>query len=150
MSELKKIGVIGAGMMGAEIALCFALAGCSVALIDQDLEAAQKGRERLAKVLDKAIAKGRLEAGAKEAALGNITPSGGLEPLAEAELVVEAVFEDLAVKREIWRGVDQICSPLCLLASNTSSLPITLLAAGLSEARRPPASWGPTSSRPPR
>ena len=124
-------------MMGAEIALCFALAGCKVALIDRDLETSQKGKKRLGAVLDKAIAKGRLEASAKDAALDNIAPSGGLEPLADAELVVEAVFEDLAVKREIWQGADQICPPQCLLASNTSSLPITLLAAGLSEARRP-------------
>ncbi|MCB2229021.1 MAG: 3-hydroxyacyl-CoA dehydrogenase family protein [Desulfarculaceae bacterium] len=136
MSELKNIGVIGAGMMGAEIALCFALAGCRVELIDQHLEAAQKGKDRLGAVLDKAIAKGRLEAGAKDAALERIAPAGELAPLARAELVIEAVFEDLAVKREIWRGADQVCPPTCLLASNTSSLPITLLAAGLGPERR--------------
>ncbi|MFH2128333.1 MAG: 3-hydroxyacyl-CoA dehydrogenase family protein [Pseudomonadota bacterium] len=137
MSDLKNIGVIGAGMMGAEIALCFALADCEVTLIDQDLETAQRGKQKLAGVLDKAIAKGRLQEEAKEAALEKIDPTGDLEPLASVDLVVEAVFEDLAVKQKIWREADQLCPEHCLLASNTSSLPITLLAAGLGEARRP-------------
>lgn len=137
MDELKKVGVIGAGMMGAEIALCFAQAGCPVALIDKDLATAHQGKERLAGVLDKAIAKGRLEAGDKEAALGRIAPAGGLEPLAEVDLVVEAVFEDLAVKQEIWQGADRACPAHCLLASNTSSIPITRLAACVGPERRP-------------
>lgn len=137
VSKFKQVGVIGAGMMGAEIALCFALADCRVELIDNNLDMAQRAKEKLAAVLDKAIAKGRIEAGAKEAALENIAPAGNLEPLAEVELVVEAVFEDLAVKQKVWQKADQICPQQCLLATNTSSIPITRLAACVSEIRRP-------------
>lgn len=149
MSEFKRVGVVGAGLMGAEIALCFARAGYPVALKEMDLALAQKGKGRLASLLDRAISKGRLGVEDKEAALERITPTDQYQLLGKAHLVVEAVPEDLAVKRRVFAELDQACPPRCVLASNTSSIPITQLASFLGPGRRG-ASWGPISSPPPR
>lgn len=135
--RVKTVGVLGAGMMGAEIALCFAQTGHKVLLKDATLELAQKGKDRLAVVMDKAIAKGRLEPEAKGRALDQITPQDDLTGFDRAGLVVEAVFEDMEVKAKAWREADQSCDPQCVFATNTSSLPITSIAAAVSPGRRP-------------
>lgn len=133
---IKKAGVVGAGMMGAEIALCFAKAGIETVLSDTSLEIAQKGKEKQAAVLDKSIKKGKMSADEKEAALRNVTPTGDLKDMADCDLVIEAVLENLAIKQDIFRQLDNICKEGTILASNTSSISITKLAAAVSEERK--------------
>jgi len=130
------VGVLGAGMMGAEIALCFALAGYEVLLKDASLDLAQKGKDRLAGIMDKAIAKGRLKPAAKKKVLVLITAVADFEGFDRAGLVVEAVFEDMEVKAKAWREADEACGAKCVFATNTSSLPITRVAAAVSMERR--------------
>ncbi|MBU4275882.1 MAG: 3-hydroxyacyl-CoA dehydrogenase family protein [Proteobacteria bacterium] len=136
MESSKKVGVIGAGMMGAEIALCFAAAGNEVKLLDCESGKALEAKQRLTKVLERSVAKGRFDHEKKDATLDRISVGSDMNALAEASVVVEAVFEDLTVKQEVWRLADSICSDGCLFASNTSSIPITLLAAGVEPHRR--------------
>jgi 3-hydroxybutyryl-CoA dehydrogenase len=137
MGTLKKVGVLGAGMMGAEIALCFSVAGCSVVMKDVEREMAEKGKARLAKVLDKAIEKGRFSADQRDATLGRIIPTGDYNDMADADLIVEAVFEKIELKKSTLAEVDAVCNADCIIATNTSSIPITLLATAVSEQRRP-------------
>jgi 3-hydroxyacyl-CoA dehydrogenase/enoyl-CoA hydratase/3-hydroxybutyryl-CoA epimerase len=94
MGSIKKTGILGAGMMGAEIALSFAMAGCEVAIKDQTVELAQKGKARLDGVLEKQIQKGKLPADQKAAALSRIMPTDSYKFFENVDLVVEAVFED--------------------------------------------------------
>lgn len=133
----EKVGILGAGMMGAEIGLCFAVAGCSVVLKDTDLQLAEKGKARLAKVLDKAIEKGRYPADLMDATLDRIIPAADYDLFSDADLVVEAVFENIELKRQILAEADKACKPGCILATNTSSIPITLLSTAVEEKRRP-------------
>jgi len=132
---VSKVGIIGAGMMGAEIALCFAMSGHEVAMKDATLELAQKGKNRLEVVLDKSIQKGRFQAKDKDATLSRITPTDQYEALRNMDLMVEAVFEDLDTKREAFAQLDSICKPDCIFATNTSSIPITLLATSVKKER---------------
>ena len=136
MESSNKIVVIGAGMMGTEIALCFAAAGNEVQLLDSESGKALGAKQRLAKILERSVAKGRFDPAQKDATLNRIAASSDINALAEASVVVEAVFEDLAVKQEVWRQADSICPDGCLFASNTSSIPITLLAASVAPHRR--------------
>ena len=137
MSSIKKVGVLGAGMMGAEIGLCFAVAGCTVVLKDVDQAAADKGKARLVKVVDKAVKKGRFPAEQRNATLDRIQPTGNYDPMADADLVVEAVFEKIELKETILAEVDKVVKPECIIATNTSSIPITLLATSVEQQRRP-------------
>jgi 3-hydroxybutyryl-CoA dehydrogenase len=137
MSDLEKAGVVGAGLMGSEIALCFAMSGSRVALKDASLELAERGIARLSTVLDRAIAKGRFEQQNKEATLARIIPADTWDPFEETEVVVEAVFEDFSVKREVFKNLDKVCASECLLFTNTSSIPITQLASTVKPGRRP-------------
>ena len=137
MSEIKKVGVLGAGMMGAEIGLCFAVAGCAVILKDVDQAAADKGKARLVKVVDKAVNKGRFPADQRDATLDRIQPTGDYAPMADADMVVEAVFEKIELKKTILAEVDKVAKPECIIATNTSSIPITLLATSVEIQRRP-------------
>jgi 3-hydroxyacyl-CoA dehydrogenase/enoyl-CoA hydratase/3-hydroxybutyryl-CoA epimerase len=127
-SAASRVGVIGAGMMGAGIAYACARAGIQVVLVDVSLEAAQRGRAYSEKVLDKAVARGRSTADKRDAHLARITPADDLASLAGCDVVIEAVFEDLALKRETFEKASAIVGPDALLASNTSSLPITSIA----------------------
>lgn len=133
----QRIGVVGAGMMGAEIALVFALAGQQVRLNDATKEKLDTAMANLAKVLDKGVARGFWPADAASSALTRILPTLDLADYADRDMVIEAVFEDEAVKSEVFRRLDQLCAPDCLLASNTSSISITVLSAHVSPARRP-------------
>ena len=126
--KVTKVGVLGAGMMGAGIALVSAQAGIEVVLIDQSQEAADKGKAYAETYMDKGIKRGKATAEKKEALLNRITATTDLEALKGADLIVEAVFEDVGVKAEMTRKVEAIVGPDCIFATNTSTLPITELA----------------------
>ncbi|NSY36679.1 3-hydroxyacyl-CoA dehydrogenase NAD-binding domain-containing protein [Leisingera sp. ANG59] len=126
--SVKKIGVLGAGMMGAGIALVSAQAGMEVVLIDRDQDAADKGKAYSAAYMDKGIKRGKATEEKKEALLGQITATTDLEALKGCDLIIEAVFEDPGVKAEMTQKVEAIIPEDCIFASNTSTLPITELA----------------------
>lgn len=125
---VKKIGVLGAGMMGAGIALVSAQAGMEVVLIDRDQTAADKGKAYSAAYMDKGIKRGKATEEKKEALLGQITATADLNALKGCDLIIEAVFEDPGVKAEMTKKVEAIIPEDCIFASNTSTLPITELA----------------------
>jgi 3-hydroxybutyryl-CoA dehydrogenase len=131
-----RIGVVGAGLMGAEIALTFALGGMDVRLGDRDPAAIETALARLRGLLDRGIARGLYSEAQRDGALTHIRPAPDLAAFAECDLVTEAVFESLDVKREVLTALDEICSRTCVIASNTSTLPISTLAAALSAHRR--------------
>jgi len=133
----EKIGVVGAGLMGAEIALNFALAGHPVLLSDRSEELLASARQRLATILDRGIPRGFFKEEEKEPALARIETTTALDRFADGDFVTEAVFEDEAIKAEIYRALDRICAPDCIFASNTSTIPISTLASNVGEARRP-------------
>ena len=133
----EKIGVVGAGLMGAEIALVFALAGHEVLLSDRSEELLAAALTRLAGVLDRGIPRGFYKPEEKPLALARITTTVALDPFATCDFVTEAVFENEAVKAEVYRALDRVCAPRCILASNTSTIPISTLASYVGEARRP-------------
>jgi 3-hydroxybutyryl-CoA dehydrogenase len=136
MNRIDQIAVIGAGMMGTEIAYCFALANKKVVLRDQSLDAARNAKVRMETILDKGIGKGRLEPERKESVLALVTPSDSDHDIRDVDLVVEAVFEDEQLKMQIWSHLDTICKPECIFATNTSSIPITRLATSVGAERR--------------
>ncbi|MCA0927579.1 3-hydroxyacyl-CoA dehydrogenase NAD-binding domain-containing protein [Ruegeria profundi] len=126
--RVKKVGVLGAGMMGAGIALVSAQAGMEVVLVDRDQAAADKGKAYTEAYLDKGIKRGKATAEKKEALLARITATPDLEHLKGCDLIIEAVFEDPGVKAEMTKKVEAIIPEDCIFASNTSTLPITDLA----------------------
>ncbi|AFO87209.1 3-hydroxyacyl-CoA dehydrogenase [Phaeobacter inhibens] len=126
--SVKKIGVLGAGMMGAGIALVSAQAGMEVVLIDRDQAAADKGKAYTESYLDMGIKRGKVTADKKEAMLSRITATPDLDHLKGCDLIIEAVFEDPGVKAEMTKKVEAIIPEDCIFASNTSTLPITDLA----------------------
>ena len=128
MTDIRTVGVIGAGQMGAGIAQVTAQAGYDVILCDVDLERAQKGLQGISKQLARAVEKGKLSPEDSEAIFGHIRPSGDLTPLAEAQLVIEAATEREEIKRSIFANVAAVIAPGTILATNTSSIPITRLA----------------------
>lgn len=126
--RVKKLGVLGAGMMGAGIALVSAQAGMEVVLVDRDQAAADKGKAYTEAYLDKGMKRGKVTAEKKEAMLGLINATPDLEALKGCDLIIEAVFEDPGVKAEMTQKVEAIIPEDCIFASNTSTLPITDLA----------------------
>ncbi len=128
--------VAGAGLMGHGIAQVLATTGRAVALYEPDLARAQAGRERIAANLERSVAKGRLASDDRDAILARITPTADLAAAADVDLIVEAVFEDLAVKSALWAELDQRAPADAIFASNTSSIAIDTLAAAVGEARR--------------
>jgi 3-hydroxybutyryl-CoA dehydrogenase len=134
---INRVFVAGAGLMGHGIAQVHAVIGKRVTLYEPDLARAVAGRGRIAGNLERAVARGQLDSAAGEAALARITPTDRLADVAEADLVIEAVFEDLAVKQALWSELDRHARPETIFASNTSSIAIAVLAAAVSEARRP-------------
>ncbi len=129
ISAIKQVGVLGAGQMGAGIAHIAALAGYGVKLADISLERAEKGIAGIAKRLGRSVEKGRLEAADRDAALARIEAVVGPEGLASCDLAIEAATENIDLKRRLFGDLDRACKPGCILASNTSSISITLLAA---------------------
>lgn len=123
-----RLGVAGAGAMGQGIAQVAATAGVRVILVDAREGGAEAGRKAVAGRLDRLVEKGRMSASEAEAAAGLIEPGDGPEAFAPCDAVVEAVFEDLDVKRALFRAIEAAVSPECLIASNTSSIPIAQIA----------------------
>ncbi|SDC01330.1 3-hydroxybutyryl-CoA dehydrogenase [Geodermatophilus telluris] len=125
--ELTEVGVVGLGTMGAGIAEVLARAGLSVTAVEIGDEALARGRAHVEHSTGRAVARGKLEAGERDAILGRIRFSTALEDLAQAELVVEAVPERMELKTELFAQLDKICPPDTILATNTSSLSVTEL-----------------------
>ena len=125
---MKTVGVIGAGQMGAGIAQVSAQAGYRVLLSDMDVERAEKGKAGIAKQLARAVEKEKITADARDAALANIECVGGTDVFAPCDLVIEAATEREEIKRSIFASVGKVLSDTAILASNTSSIPITRLA----------------------
>ncbi|CAM5612303.1 3-hydroxyacyl-CoA dehydrogenase OS=Streptomyces fumanus OX=67302 GN=GCM10018772_34460 PE=3 SV=1 [Streptomyces fumanus] len=129
--QVRKVAVLGAGMMGAGIAYACARAGIDVVLKDVSLEAAVKGRAYSEKLCAKAVAKGRTTREKADALLARITPTAEAADLANCDAVIEAVFEDTSLKHKVFQEIEQVVAPDALLCSNTSTLPITALAEGV-------------------
>ncbi|HET7031463.1 MAG TPA: 3-hydroxyacyl-CoA dehydrogenase NAD-binding domain-containing protein [Candidatus Limnocylindrales bacterium] len=130
--------VAGAGLMGHGIAQVLAATGRSVTVYEPDLGRAQSGRERIASNLERSVTKGRLDAAERERILGRIAATSDLAAgAADVELVVEAVFEDVAVKSALWSDLDRLAPPAAIFATNTSSIAIDRLAAAVAASRRP-------------
>jgi 3-hydroxyacyl-CoA dehydrogenase / enoyl-CoA hydratase / 3-hydroxybutyryl-CoA epimerase len=132
-----RIGVLGAGMMGAGIATVSAEAGIEVVLLDTSLAQAEKGKAAARAILDKRVEQRRLGAAERDAALARLHPTTRFDDLRGAELVVEAVFEDRKVKAEVTRQAEAVLAATAIFASNTSTLPIT----GLAEASARPENF---------
>lgn len=126
--KVKKLGVMGAGMMGAGIALVSAMAGIEVVLIDQKQQAADKGKAHTADYMDKGIKRGKATEESRKATLDRITATTDYAALKGCDLVIEAVFEDPKIKAEVTRAVLEVVGEECIFATNTSTLPITELA----------------------
>ena len=125
---MKKIAVIGSGLMGAGIAQVCAKAGYHVYLSDIALDIAQKGKDNIARQLAKLIEKGKIDQAAVDALLGQIEPVASYQPMADADLIIEAATEREDIKRSIFSEVGKVLGSQAILASNTSSISITRLA----------------------
>ncbi|MFI0222915.1 3-hydroxyacyl-CoA dehydrogenase family protein [Streptomyces lydicus] len=132
----KKLAVIGAGLMGSGIAQVSAQAGWDVVLRDVTDEALARGKGGIETSYEKFVSKGKLTAADAEQALARITTTTDLEAVADADIVVEAVFERIDVKREIFQTLDKLVKEEAVLASNTSAIPITKIAAATSRPER--------------
>ena len=129
---IKKIGVIGAGQMGHGIALVAAQAGFNVILRDINNDLVKKGIEKIDRYLDKSVEKGKISADDKKKIQSKIKGTEKLDDLKDADLVIEAIFENVKVKKELFKELDKICKKETYLASNTSTIPITDLASATS------------------
>lgn len=130
------LGVVGAGTMGAGIAQVALARGLSVLLYDAFPQAVERGVERITDGLERSVRRGRLSAEDRDAALARLTTATDLGDLAPAPFVVEAVPEDLELKRDIFRGLDEVCAPEAILATNTSSISITKIASAATHPER--------------
>ena len=133
---VERVFVAGAGLMGHGIAQVHAGIGKTVSLYEPELARAEAGRTRIAESLARAVDKGRLDAAARDATLERIQATDDLAAAADADLVVEAVFEDLGVKHRLWRDLDKVAPATTIFASNTSSIAIHRLADVVGRARR--------------
>ncbi len=136
-SKVRKLGILGAGMMGAGIAYVSAKVGIEVVLLDTTAEAAERGKAYSQGLLDKAVKKGRSTIEKRDALLARITPTTDYARLDGCDLVIEAVFEDRAIKAEVTRKAEAVLATSAVFASNTSTLPIT----GLAQASTRPAQF---------
>jgi 3-hydroxyacyl-CoA dehydrogenase/enoyl-CoA hydratase/3-hydroxybutyryl-CoA epimerase len=134
--KVSQVGIIGAGMMGAGIALVSALAGIKVVLIDAKQESADKGKDYTATYMDKGIARKKATAEKKEAVLGLINATTDYAALKDCDLIVEAVFEDVGIKADVTAKVQAVTGPDTIFATNTSTLPITELAKASNDAEK--------------
>jgi 3-hydroxyacyl-CoA dehydrogenase len=134
--EVRTVGIVGTGLMGSGIAVAALDAGFSVIGVEQNEEAAAKGRERISAILDRNVKSGRLDSAGYENRLSRLTVAGSLDALAGADLVIEAVFDDLAVKTDLFRKLDGIVRPETILATNTSYLDPDAIAAATARPER--------------
>ena len=135
-TSLKKIGVVGAGFMGAGIAQVTAAAGLQVALIDRDQETADKGKAGLHKALSDRVMKGRMKGAERDELLARITPTADYAALKDCDLVIEAVYEDRKVKSDVIAKIQAVIGDKATFASNTSTLPISSLASEFKDPAR--------------
>ncbi|MBI3746938.1 MAG: 3-hydroxybutyryl-CoA dehydrogenase [Chloroflexi bacterium] len=133
---IQRVFVAGAGLMGHGIGQVHAAIGKVVVLYEPDGARADAGRARIAANLDRAVAKGRIDQVARDAILERVTATSDIGLVRDADLVVEAVFEDLAIKTALWRELDERAPSAAIFASNTSSISIDALAAAVSPVRR--------------
>ncbi len=133
---IDRVFVAGAGLMGHGIGQVHAAIGKHVTLYEPDLARADAGKTRIAGNLDRAVAKGKLDAVTRDEILGRVTATSDMGAVRDADLVVEAVFEDLGVKQRLWHELDALAPPAAIFASNTSSISIDTLALAVSPARR--------------
>ncbi|TXH79557.1 MAG: 3-hydroxyacyl-CoA dehydrogenase [Rhizobium sp.] len=134
--RIETIGIVGTGLMGSGIAVSALNGGYRVIGVEQTDEAAEKGRERIAGLLDKAVQSGRLDAAGREDRLKRLTVTADMQQLAEADIVIEAVFDDLAVKTELFQRLDGIVRAETILATNTSYLDPDIIAAATKRPER--------------
>lgn len=130
-SSVARLGVLGAGMMGAGVAFVSAKAGIEVVLKDVSLEAAERGKAHSAKLVAKAVERGTMTPEAADALLARITPTADAADFTGVDFVVEAVFESVELKQQVFREIQDVVLPDAVLGSNTSSLPIGALAEGV-------------------
>ncbi|MCX6667683.1 MAG: 3-hydroxybutyryl-CoA dehydrogenase [Euryarchaeota archaeon] len=126
--KISKIGVIGAGQMGHGIALVAAQAGFDVVIRDTSDDFVKKGIGKIEKFLDKSIEKGKMTADDKKKIMAKVSGTTKLDDLKGVDLIVEAIFENIQVKKQLFKDLDKICKKECVFASNTSTIPITDLA----------------------
>ena len=131
---VQRVGVVGTGTMAMGIVEVFALSGFDVLFVGRTAERCEKAAQALAKSMEKAVQRGKLDSADREAALARVRSSASLEDLADVDLVVEAVVEELGVKTALFENLDEICKPGAVLATTTSSLPVVSIA---SATRRP-------------
>jgi 3-hydroxybutyryl-CoA dehydrogenase len=136
MTEIKRVFVAGAGLMGHGIAQVHAAIGKQVTLFEPDIARAEAGRDRIAGNLQRAVDKERLTAAQRDATLARITPTSSPAAVADADLAIEAVFEDAAVKDALWKELDATAPDHAIFATNTSSIAIHRLAEAVSPERR--------------
>src|SRR5829696_4921706 len=129
MSDIKRVGVIGAGTMGNGIAQVFTTSGYDVRLIDAVAPALDRARSTIETSLGKFVEKGKITAEARDAAVARLSTGTDLDALADADYVVEAIVEDPSVKRDLFARLDALTRPDVILSSNTSSISITVLGA---------------------
>jgi len=134
--EIRRVGVVGLGTMGSGIAQLCVEAGLETVARDVDAGRVEVARERISHFLGRKVDKGELEGQARDAALGQLTLTTELADLAECDLVVEAVFEELELKRAVFAELERLCTPGAILATNTSALPVGSIAAELERPER--------------
>ncbi len=127
--EIKKLGVVGAGAMGNGIAQLAAQIGCDVVMRDIEDAFVERGMKNIDRFLSKSVEKGKLESKEKDAILGRITGTTDMSRLKDVDFVIEAVIEDLELKKSVFKELDELCRPEVVLASNTSSMSLTEIAA---------------------
>lgn len=135
---VKKVGILGAGLMGSGIAQVAAVSGYQVTMVEISDELVSKGIAGIEKSLSKFVEKGAMEGAARDAAMGRLKGTTRYEELSDADIVIEAIIENLQIKRETYAKLDAICQPSTIFASNTSSLSVTemMTATGAERQRR--------------
>lgn len=127
--DIKKIGVVGAGTMGNGIAQVAAQIGCDVVMRDIEDAYVERGLKNIDRFLSRSVEKGKMEASEKDAVLGRITGTTDMSALKDVDFVVEAVIEDIDLKKSVFKELDELCRSETILASNTSSMSLTEIAA---------------------
>ncbi|HYK53337.1 MAG TPA: 3-hydroxybutyryl-CoA dehydrogenase [Candidatus Eremiobacteraceae bacterium] len=129
MAEIQKVGVCGCGLMGSGIAQVAATAGCDVVVLEADRAALDRGMAGIRKSLDKFVEKGAIDAATRDAILGRLKTTTDVNDLKDRDLVIEAVIENMAVKKELFSALDKLLAPHAIICSNTSSLCVVEMAA---------------------
>lgn len=136
MTGIQNVGVVGAGLMGGEIALVHALHGCDVILVDRENEILDRAMDRLDSVFSRGVTRGTYEEKQRRDAFARIRPATGFESLVDRDMVTEAVFESESSKADVLNVLSTVCKPTCIIATNTSTIPISSLASHLPSNRR--------------